>query len=318
MLACLVSCAADRKRDDYIIRNVDHWPARGGPRALVVVAHPDDEIQFAGLLYKLRTHVGGAADVVVITNGEGGFKYATLFEKGRWGDLTEEEQGRRSLPSIRMNEMERGCRVLGVQDVYFLSQKDHRYTQDVGEVLGPDAAVWDQELVRRVLRKLLDENDYDFVLLLAPTAETHAHHQAATFLALEVLAEKNQRSRPIVLCAKSASEETPQPQAPAPRPNYPLAQLRPGAPTWVFDRTQKFGHRNRLDYRIIANWAIAEHKSQGTMQLLMNHTLQEHYFLFDLSPQSAAEDLNTLFTRLAEPQFPVREYAASAGTNATQ
>ncbi|MGK0220572.1 MAG: LmbE family N-acetylglucosaminyl deacetylase [Planctomycetota bacterium] len=317
VLLCLGACAAP-EQPDYLRHNLAERPNPEGPEVLVVVAHPDDEILFAGLLYKLYTHLDGAADVVVITNGEGGFKYSTLVRLRGGLDLTDQVQGRRILPDMRRREMRESCKVLQVRDLLFLGQQDHRYTQDVGEILGPDAEVWDQDQVRRVLRNQLKKHDYDFVLLLAPTTETHGHHQAATFLTLEVLAELEQHERPIALCARSASEETPRPEAPAARPNFPLSQLRPGAPIRVFDRTQSFGHKNRLDYRIIANWAIAEHKTQGTMQLLMNHALQEHYFLFDLSPQDAGEELDTLFARLAEDQFPVREYDASAGTNATK
>ena len=44
--------------------------AGDGIRALCVVAHPDDEIAFSGTVYKIATHLGGAVDVVVITNSE--------------------------------------------------------------------------------------------------------------------------------------------------------------------------------------------------------------------------------------------------------
>ena len=38
---------------------------------------------------------------------------------------------------------------------------------------------------------------------------------------------------------------------------------------YFFDKSIKFGYKNALSYKIIVNWEIAEHKSQGTMQLAM-------------------------------------------------
>src|SRR5689334_10565487 len=49
-------------------------------RVLVVVAHPDDETDFVGAVYKLTHVLGGKADLCIITNGEGGYRYATLAE----------------------------------------------------------------------------------------------------------------------------------------------------------------------------------------------------------------------------------------------
>lgn len=288
----------------------------GAPEVLVVVAHPDDELQFTGLLYKLSQHLGGAADVALITNGEGGFKYATLAESIYGLPLTEEAVGRAELPAIRADEISAGCTLLGVRDLFFLGEKDHRYTQDVGEILGDGADVWDLDRVRTALHALLDARPYAFVLVLAPTPTTHGHHQAASLLALEVLAARPEATRPIALCTRLATADSPQPEPPELRPDFPLTALRQGVPPLVFDRTQPFGHRGRLDYTIVANWAIAAHRSQGTMQRLMGRGLSEHYFVFGISPPGAAERAQALFARLAEPQFAGRSYGASAGTNA--
>ncbi len=298
-------------------RLVDPPADPGGlPEVLVVVAHPDDELQFTGLLYKLRQHLGGAADVALITNGEGGFKYATLAESIYGLPLTEEAVGRAELPAIRADEVSAGCTLLGVRDLYFLGEKDHRYTQDVGEILAQGAGVWDLDRVRSALHAVLDARPYAFVLVLAPTPTTHGHHQAASLLALEVIAARPKASRPIALCTRMATADEPNPQAPAPRSEYPLTALRPGVPPLIFDRTQPFGHRERLDYTIVANWAIAAHRSQGTMQRLMGRGLAEHYFVYDVSPPGAIERARDLFAQLAEPQFASRSYGASAGTNA--
>ena len=177
-----------------------------GPRVLAVVAHPDDETAFAGALYKITTHLGGVCDLVVLTNGEGGFKYATLAERVYGAELTDESVGRAELPAIRKREMVDAARILGVRSVEFLGQTDHRYTTDVSEVLGEGAAVWNLALVRRELAEALAEERYDFVFALAPSTTTHAHHQAATALAAEAVLARPEGSRPVMLVAQVARE----------------------------------------------------------------------------------------------------------------
>ena len=291
-------------------------PEGRGPRILCVVAHPDDEIAFAGTLYKAASHLDGRCDVATLTNGEGGFKYATLAERLYGLELTDETVGRRELPAIRARELMASCRLLGVHAIYFFGQTDHRYTQDVLEVLGPDAEVWRLAEVRPALSELLQRNRYDFVLTLAPTAETHGHHKAATILALEAAAACDPALRPVVLCVQGGSNGE-DPPAPQPLAGFPETRLRT-EPSFVFDRKQRFGYRERLDYSIVANWAIAEHKSQGTMQLLAGRGEREVYRLFDQNAPGAEAAARALFEALAEPQFSARSYGASAGTNTDQ
>ena len=64
--------------------------------ARVVAPHPDDEIAFAGALYKTSTLLDGRCDVAGITNGEGGFKYSTLAERIYGLELTDEVRTRAS------------------------------------------------------------------------------------------------------------------------------------------------------------------------------------------------------------------------------
>jgi LmbE family N-acetylglucosaminyl deacetylase len=296
------------------VQHLTDVEAAASPRILVVVAHPDDEIAFAGTLYKTSHLLGGACDVLTITNGEGGFKYSTLAESIYGIELTEEEVGRARLPEIREHELALGCELLGVRDLYLLRQQDHRYTQDPEEVLVADGP-WDLEYVRAQLQHRL-ASGYDFVLTLAPTESTHGHHKAATLLALEAVEQLPRAHRPVVMCARSSMADEPPPTI-AQLPGYGLTRIRP-TESLVFDRTQKFGFRERLDYRIVANWAIAEHKSQGTMQLAVNRGDLEHYFVFDLGPPDAEERARALFQALKAPQFEPKTYETSAGTNALQ
>ena len=282
-----------------------------GPRVLVVVAHPDDEIAFGGVLYKTATHLDGACDVVTITNGEGGFKYSTLAESIYGLELTDPAVGRAELPAIRRAELVEGCRYLGVRSLYLLGQQDHRYTLDVDEVLDPTADVWDVPFVQRTLRELLERGGYDFVLTHTPVEGTHGHHKAATILALAAVAEMDEARRPVVLGVRGSGEDG-QPPSPFEGLEGRPETAQRGAP-FVFDRATKFGYRDRLDYDIVVRWAIAAHKSQGTMQLLMARGGgREHYFVYADSPNHAAERVADWFADLATPQFVAKTYDSSA------
>ncbi len=278
------------------------------------MAHPDDETTFAATLYKTATHLDGACDLVVITNGEGGFKYSTLSEPIYGLELTDEQVGREHLPAIRKRELLAGCAILQVREVVFLNQRDHRYTQDPHEVLDPAAGVWDLPEVRARLAGLLARGGYDFVFTLAPEPETHGHHKAATILALEAVAGLPVGERPVVLCATVTGGDEPAPTF-AGLAEFPITSIRTDVAPLVFVRTTPFGYRGRLDYRIIVNWVIAAHKSQGTMQLAAGRGERELFYFFSLNGDDALPRARALFTRLAEPQYPAKTYGPSAGTN---
>ena len=81
----------------------------------------------------------------------------------------------------------------------------------------------------------------------------------------------------------------------------------------LFDRTEPFGYKGKLNAMVIANWAIAEHKSQGTMQMLMNRGEVEQYFLSPVNVVGALERAKAFFDSLKGNPFPVKEYGPSAG-----
>ena len=97
--------------------------------------------------------------------------------------------------------------------------------------------------------------------------------------------------------------------------SHPLTEIDTEAGPWVFDRTRRFGHRNRLNYQIVVNWVIAEHKSQGTMQLAMNRGQEEAFYLYTLNGPGAAARVDRWFAQLARPAFKSKVYGPSAGTN---
>ncbi len=68
------------------------------PRVLIVVAHPDDESCFSVTVYEITHNLGGTVDQLVITNGEGGYKYSLPAEAYYHAPLTEEAVGQAMLP----------------------------------------------------------------------------------------------------------------------------------------------------------------------------------------------------------------------------
>ncbi len=81
---------------------------RGVRRAVIVVAHPDDEVFCSGLICEMK-HQGVFVRVLCLTKGEG----------GPLGGHAREDLGR-----VRSEEMKRACDVLGVDELVFLGHID--------------------------------------------------------------------------------------------------------------------------------------------------------------------------------------------------
>ncbi|MBK9248809.1 MAG: hypothetical protein IPM69_12000 [Ignavibacteria bacterium] len=79
-------------------------------------------------------------------------------------------------------------------------------------------------------------------------------------------------------------------------------------PSFFFDRTQKFGYKDNLNYKVIVNWLIAEHKSQGTMQLGMNRGDTENFWYFDVNPPAAIPKVEKFFESLKVLNFKKKQY----------
>ncbi len=263
-------------------------------RVLLVTAHPDDDAAFVGAVYQITHQVGGAVDLALVTDGSGGFRYATLSEPIYGLDLTKEEVARQYLPAIRKRELMAGGAIMGIRNYFFLDQYDHEFTLNADTVL---AAVWDSTYVRRRLAELMVRGQYDVVIGLLPFPQMHGHHKAATISALRAAQSLPPEDRPAVLGGFPCSWDG-QPITFEGLPAYPLTQVSSGEPLVQFDRTQGLGEGGRLNFQIIANWVIAEHKSQGTMQLLMNRGDHECYWYFDANDPDRKEQVKRLFDDL--------------------
>jgi LmbE family N-acetylglucosaminyl deacetylase len=279
-----------------------------GPRVLAVTAHPDDEIAFAGVLFKTATHLQGVCDLAVITDGAAGFRYSTLAERVYGAALTDPAVGRQRLPQIRRAELIACGEVLGLHQIFFMHQRDPRYTKDPAEVLDAGDAGWDVPRVRANLGAILRAGRYDFVLTHLPVPDTHGHHKAATVLALEAVAALPEDARPAVLGSFHGKRDAELPAIPDALAGFPITRVRADVGPFLFDRGQKFGFKDALDYHIVVNWAIAAHRSQGSMQRLAGRSDFEGYLLYALPAATTPARIAQWFARLAEPQFSTREY----------
>lgn len=267
-------------------------PAADPVKVLLVTAHPDDETLAAATVYKITHELGGIVDQVVITNGEGGYSYSLLAEPVYGLKLSSEPVGREHLPRIRKRETLEAGAILGVRNHSFLDQRDSRFGLDPGEALG---GLWDVGWVRGRLRALLLENRYDYVLGLLPEPTTHGHHQAATILALQAAA--GVETAPVVLAVATSAKADAEKEF-FQLEGFPLTKVSGGRAEFRVDRTVGFGPSGKLNYKIIVNWVIAAHKSQGALQALANQGDYEDFWYFDANGEAGRERTRRFFDSL--------------------
>ncbi|MBA3647834.1 MAG: PIG-L family deacetylase [Chitinophagales bacterium] len=277
-------------------------------RVLVVIAHPDDESSASCTIYKITHQLHSVVDLAVITNGEAGYKYSTLAEDYYGLKLTDPEVGREYLPRIRKEELMNAGKIIGINNYFFFDQKDDKYGLNPKSPLD---TFWNTSWVKQHLHDIIITARYDYIFCLLPESGTHGGHKAATILTLQAVKELPVSQRPIILGISGRSKgdtalmkysDFDELQ------EYPITKINHSAPVFSFDRTQKFGYKDALDYRIIYNWEIAEHKSQGTMQTFMNKGDYEDFYYFDLNASGGIQKTKMLFERLKVNPYPTKVY----------
>jgi N-acetylglucosamine malate deacetylase 2 len=258
-------------------------------KTLLVVAHPDDEYYCAATVYRMAVQLGGNVDELIITDGEGGFRYSTLAEPYYGKSLTTEAIGRKELPTIRRQEAINAGKVLGIRKHFFLGQKDDNFTLDADD--GPDHN-WNPAFIRARIVALVKTEHYKYVFALLPRSTTHGHHQAATALAAIAIQSLPENLRPVLLGFDTDPSEF------APPPNISQTQKWSATYAYAFDRTATFGFQNALSYQIVVNWMIAEHKSQGLLQTMDNKNPKEYVWVDLASTPVAQISANLLFDLL--------------------
>lgn len=272
-----------------------HGAAGHRLRVLIVVAHPDDETCFAATVYEITHNLGGTVDELVVTDGQGGYRYSLLADAYYGVDLTDEAVGRARLPGIRKRETMEAGRILGIRHDFFLDQPDLRYTQDIDEVLDRH---WNAAAVLREVARRIRFGHYDFVFTLFPSPQTHGAHKAATLTALTAVEQMpDAAARPVVLSCQDAPAGR-QPSWQGFQSTRHLFTVRAGH-IYITDRTVHFGFRDALDYQIIVNWTIAAHKSQGLLQMDMNRGDREEFVVLESGARDEFSRSRKLFRALA-------------------
>lgn len=271
---------------------------------LVVIAHPDDESTLSVTLYKIAKEQGGIVDLFVITNGEAGFKYSTLAETYYGVQLTDEKTGRSRLPDIRKKELKNAGRILGVTNYYFCDQRDDKYCLD--EKSSMDSC-WATANIHAKLVTLLSHHHYDFLFCLLPDAAEHGAHKAATILALRAVASLPAEKRPCILGVRTRNKTDSSRQFNG-YSNYEETKPIENEALFKVDRTTGFSYQNKINYKVIANWEIAEHKSQGATQMTMNDGDLEEFWYFRQNGKEGVEKCAALFRSLEMPPYISKGY----------
>ena len=275
------------------------------PKILIVTAHPDDETAMAAVVYKITHDLHGIADQCVITNGEAGYKYSTLGNDYYGLELTDPVIGRIHLPRIRKQELINAGKIIGMNNIFFLDQRDAHYGLDEHEPLDTS---WNVTWVNTRLNEIMTQTKYDFVFCLLPTPETHGGHKAATLLALRAVQSLPIAQRPIVLgVSVSSKADTIHPLFTQLK-SYTETKMDGDTALYRFDMSAPFGYKGKLNYKIVVNWEIAEHKSQGTMQLAMNMGDYENFWFFALNKSEDKMKCKELFDHLKIIPYKNRDY----------
>lgn len=265
------------------------------PKILLVTAHPDDDALFSATVFKTTHLLDGVVDLAMMTNGEGGYKYSTLGNYIYDRQLDKEEVGRAYLPGIRKQELMSGGEIVGIRNYFFFDQVDDEFSKDISKPLKS----WNSDWIKERLYNILEKEQYDFVFTMMPTQSTHAHHKASAILALQAVQKLPENERPAVFATdivSSAEDSTDYTQL----NGYPISKRMEDELPLLFDRTQTFGYNDRLNYKIIANWVIAEHKSQGTMQLIMGRGNVEQYWPYTINSDEQISKTRNFFKAVNE------------------
>jgi len=277
-------------------------------KTLVVIAHPDDESMLSVTLYKLAKEQHGQVDLFVITNGEAGYRYSTLAEQYYGCKLTNAEDARKNLPAIRKKELHEAGEIIGISHYYFGNQTDSHYSTDEHEPLDTS---WHVQAVQQQLHQILTQNHYNYVFCLLPEADTHAGHKAATLLALDAVASLPANERPVIL-GTALHNKTDEVRTFDQLPTYKLTATITTAPSFSVDRTTSFSYRNKINYKIIANWELAAHKSQGATQMTMNDGDLEEFWYFKINSPAKLTQTAQLFNQLNQSPYVQQQWISQA------
>lgn len=276
--------------------------AQQPPKVLIVTAHPDDETSFPVTVFKITHDLKGTVDLALMTDAQGGFNGSELGSLYYGYSLTDSVVGRQRLPAIRKQELMNAGRILGIRNYFFFDQKDDLYTQDEKPYAG--GTLWDIVYIQRRLDQILARENYDFIFIMVPSADQHGHHKTASLMGLRAAQRYKGTRKPIVL-GGGWVEKGNEPTIFEQLAGYPETRILKEAPLFTFDRSVKFGHRDLLTYKIVADWVIAEYKSQGDLQENLIHRGDvETFRYFAINPREGIAKTQALFDALIATPYP--------------
>jgi hypothetical protein len=184
--------------------------------------------------------------------------------------------------------------ILGVSHYFFANQRDDKYCTDEREPLD---SCWNLSEVRAKLGQALRAGHYDYVFCLLPDVAEHGAHKAASLLALQEVSRLPAGRRPVILGVHTRNK-TDSALRFGGYSDYALTRTVADSALFFVDRTARFSYNHRLNYKVIANWEIAEHKSQGATQMTMNEGDVEEFWYFRQDDLHGIEKTRQLFAAL--------------------
>lgn len=272
-----------------------------GPKVLVVTAHPDDETGFSVTMFKIIHELKGTVDMAVMTDGGGGFADSQLGAMYYGLDLTDSVVARTHLPMLRKQEILNAGKIMGVRNIYFMEQPDDWYTLDPTPYIS--GKNWEISYVERRMDRLLADRDYDFIITMLPHAGQHGHHKTAVLMALRAVQRYQGQHKPIIIAGSPLSANA-KPVEFNMLDGFPETKIKPNSPVFTLNRAFRFKENDKVSYKIVADWVIAEYKSQGAIQEGAIHkTDLETYRYFDVNDSKGVKDVQKLFDDLAKSGF---------------
>jgi LmbE family N-acetylglucosaminyl deacetylase len=267
--------------------DVQDWP-----RVLVVVPGPGDDCECAVSLYRIVHELGGVVDEAVMSAGDSSAGMSRAAEAYYQVSRSSGDGGLSRLGQIRREEAVHSGRVLGIRRHYFLDLMDHP-ASGVEDVL----RCWDAESGCRQLATVMEAGDYRFVITLLPAEDSDAMRKATALLVLQAAGRLPARRRPALLAVRAAGlSETPL-SFPELR-GYPVTRTTNDTPVFTVNRLDALDPKTDLDYTMIANWALAEHKSRGLLQAAHSRDAHEQFWSFDATDMRGLVEVQELFTEL--------------------
>lgn len=272
-----------------------------GPKILVITAHPDDETTFSVSLFKITKELKGTVDMAVMTDGGGGFADAQLGAMYLNIPITDSLVARTHLPMIRKQEILNAAKIMGIRNIYFMEQPDDFYSTNIEPYIS--GKNWDIPAIEKRLDVLLKERNYDFVFTLLPEQGQHGHHKTAVLMGLRAVQRFRGTSKPIIIAASTKISGNKDPEFTM-LAGFPETSINTTAPHFRLNRAYRFAENDKLSYKIVADWVIAEYKSQGAIQENAIHKADEEvYYYYQINDSGGIEKVKKLFEDLSKSGF---------------